>query len=122
YATNVVTMIGLAVAIDYSLFIVSRYREEIRRRPAREALACTLATAGRSIFFSGLTVAIGLLGLYALGLGNLGSIGLCGTIVVSFAVLYGLPFLPALLAVLGPRVDAGRIFRLGSNRAAVGTG
>jgi uncharacterized membrane protein YdfJ with MMPL/SSD domain len=122
YATNVVTMIGLAVAIDYSLFIVSRYREEIRRRPAGEALAYTLATAGRSILFSGLTVAIGLLGLYALGLGNLGSIGLCGTIVVSFAVLYGLTFLPALLAVLGPRVDAGRIFRLGSNRAAARTG
>ena len=59
YATNVVTMIGLAVAIDYSLFIVSRYREEIRRRPASEALACTPATAGRSILFSGLTVAIG---------------------------------------------------------------
>jgi len=101
YATNVVTMIGLAVAIDYSLFIVSRYREEIRRRPAGEALACTLATAGQSILFSGLTVAIGLLGLYALGLGTLGPFGLCGTIVVSFAVLYGLTFLPALLAVLG---------------------
>ena len=122
YATNVVTMIGLAVAIDYSLFIVSRYREEIRRRPAGEALACTLATAGRSILFSGLTVAIGLLGLYGLGLGNLGSIGLCGTFVVSFAVLYGLTFLPALLAVLGPRVDAGRLFRLASSPAAAGTG
>src|SRR5262245_28710722 len=122
YATNVVTMIGLAVAIDYSLFIVSRYREEIRRRPAAEALAYTLATAGRSILFSGLTVAIGLLGLYALGLGNLGSIGLCGTIVVSFAVLYGLTFLPALLAVLGSRVDAGRLFRQDRSRAAARTG
>ena len=53
YAPNVVTMIGLAVAIDYSLFIVSRYREEVRRRPAAEALGQTLATAGAAILFSG---------------------------------------------------------------------
>jgi putative drug exporter of the RND superfamily len=111
YAGNVVTMIGLAVAIDYSLFIVSRFREEIRRGSVADALGRTLATAGVSIFYSGLTVAVGLLGLYALGLGNLGSIGLCGTLVVSFAVLYSLTFLPALLAVLGPRVDAWPVFR-----------
>jgi RND superfamily putative drug exporter len=109
YAVNVVTMIGLAVAIDYSLFLVSRYREEIRRHPGAEALARTLATTGLSIVFSGLTVAVGLLGLYALRLGNLGSIGLSGTVVVFFAVLYSLTFLPALLALLGPRVDAGPI-------------
>src|SRR6185295_9462010 len=106
YAVNVITMIGLAVAIDYSLFIVSRHREEIRRRGGEEALGRTMATAGSAILFSGLTVAVGLLGLYSLGLGNLGSIGLCGTLVVFFAVLYGLTFLPALLAVLGPRLDA----------------
>jgi len=106
YAPNVVTMIGLAVAIDYSLFIVSRFREEIARRPIAEALGRTLATAGTAILFSGLTVAVGLLGLYSLRLGNLGSIGLCGTVVVAFAVLYALTFLPALLAVLGPRIDA----------------
>ena len=109
YAPNVITMIGLAVAIDYSLFIVSRYREEIRLGPPAAALGRTMATAGEAILFSGLTVAVGLLGLYALRLGNLGSIGLCGTIVVAFAVLYGLTFLPALLAVLGPRVDALRL-------------
>ncbi len=109
YAPNVVTMIGLAVAIDYSLFIVSRYREEIRQWPAPEALGRTMATAGEAILFSGLTVAVGLLGLYSLELGNLGSIGLCGTVVVAFAVLYALTFLPALLAVLGPRVDAWRL-------------
>ena len=106
YAGNVVTMIGLAVAIDYSLFLVSRFREEIRQHPGAEALARTLGTAGVSIVFSGVTVAVGLLGLYALRLGNLGSIGLSGTVVVFFAVLYSLTFLPALLAVLGPRVDA----------------
>jgi len=109
YAPNVVTMIGLAVAIDYSLFIVSRYREEVRRGPADEALGRTMATAGAAILFSGLTVAVGLLGLYSLHLGNLGSIGLCGTIVVAFAVLYALTFLPALLAALGPHIDAWRL-------------
>src|SRR5262245_4356144 len=109
YAPNVVTMIGLAVAIDYSLFIVSRYREEIGRGSPDEALARTMATAGQAVLFSGLTVAVGLLGLYAMQLGNLGSIGISGTIVVGFAVLYALTFLPALLAVLGPRVDAWQL-------------
>ena len=116
YATNVVTMIGLAVAIDYSLFIVSRFRDEIRQGSVADALGRTLGTAGVSIFFSGLTVAVGLLGLYALGLGNLGSIGLCGTLVVSLAVIYSLTFLPALLAVLGPRVNAWPVFRLSQGR------
>ena len=122
YAVNVITMIGLAVAIDYSLFIVSRHREEIRRRGGEEALGRTMATAGSAILFSGLTVAVGLLGLYSLGLGNLGSIGLCGTLVVFFAVLYGLTFLPALLAVLGPRLDALRVPVLRNNGGGNGRG
>jgi len=122
YAVNVITMIGLAVAIDYSLFIVSRHREEIRRRPGEAALGQTIATAGSAILFSGLTVAVGLLGLYSLGLGNLGSIGLCGTLVVFFAVLYGLTFLPALLAVLGPRLDAWPVPFLRAREARGGRG
>jgi RND superfamily putative drug exporter len=106
YAPNIVTMIGLGVAIDYSLFVVSRFREEIRRRPVADALAHTMSTAGRAILFSGMTVAIGLLALLVLGLGNIGSLGLAGTIVVALAVIYGLTFLPAVLAILGPRVNA----------------
>jgi RND superfamily putative drug exporter len=120
YAPNVVTMLGLAVAIDYSLFIVSRFREEIRQRSVADALGETLGTAGVSILFSGLTVAVGLLGLYALGLGNLGSIGLAGTLVVFLGVLYSLTFLPALLAVLGPRVDAWAVPRMGRSRPGRG--
>ncbi len=122
YAPNVVTMIGLAVAIDYSLFIVSRYREEIRLAPMDEALGRTMATAGLATLFSGLTVAVGLLGLYSLKLGNLGSIGLAGAMVVAFSVLYGLTFLPALLAVLGRRVDAWRLPWLAGNRTTHGSG
>jgi putative drug exporter of the RND superfamily len=109
YAPNIVSMIGLGVAIDYSLFVVSRFREEIRERSPIEALARTVATAGRAILFSGLTVAIGLLGMLFLGLGNLGSMGWAGTSVVTLAVVYGLTTLPALLAVLGPRVNSLRV-------------
>jgi RND superfamily putative drug exporter len=122
YAPNIVSMIGLGVAIDYSLFVVSRFREELRERPTPEALARTLATAGRAIFFSGLTVAIGLLGMTLLGLGNLGSMGWAGTMVVGFAVLYGLTTLPALLAVLGPRVNAVRVPFLSLGRPESGRG
>ena len=104
YAPNIVSMIGLGVAIDYSLFIVSRFREEIGQRPVPEALAHTVATAGRAILFSGLTVAVGLLGMVLLGLGNLGSMGWAGTIVVALAVFHGVTTLPVLLAVLGPHV------------------
>jgi len=117
YAPNIVSMIGLGVAIDYSLFVVSRFREEIRERSPVEALARTVATAGRAILFSGLTVAIGLLGMLFLGLGNLGSMGWAGTSVVTLAVVYGLTTLPALLAVLGPRVNSLRVPFLHSERA-----
>jgi RND superfamily putative drug exporter len=122
YAPNIVTMIGLGVAIDYSLFIVSRFREEIRAHEGPEALARTMATAGRAILFSGLTVAIGLLGMVFLGLGNIGSIGWAGTAVVSLAVLYALTLLPALLAVLGPRVNSLRLPFIHPDRRARGRG
>jgi putative drug exporter of the RND superfamily len=105
YAPNIVTMIGLGVAIDYSLFVVSRFREEIVGRPIPDALAHTMTTAGRAILYSGMTVAIGLMGMLVLGLGNIRSLGLAGTIVVALALLYGLTFLPAILAVLGARIN-----------------
>ena len=76
FAQNVVVMVGLGVAIDYSLFILSRFREEIQRRPVPDALAHTLATTGKAILFSGGTVAIGLFGMMFMGLGNLSSMGL----------------------------------------------
>ena len=122
YAPNIVTMIGLGVAIDYSLFIVSRFREEIRAHPTPEALARTMATAGRAILFSGLTVGIGLLGMVFLGLGNIGSIGWAGTVVVSLAVVYALTLLPALLAVLGPRVNSLRLPFVHPERSRTGRG
>ncbi|HWG92560.1 MAG TPA: MMPL family transporter, partial [Candidatus Thermoplasmatota archaeon] len=122
YAMNIVTLIGLGVAIDYSLFLVNRFREELAHgRGTEDALVVTLATAGRATLFSGLTVAIGLAGLLFYHRIFFGSMGLAGTIVVSFAVLYALTFLPALLSLLGPRVNKLSLPRLGRPRAT-GTG
>ena len=110
YALNIVTLIGLGVAIDYSLFIVNRFREELARGATVEnAVARSLATAGRAITFSGLTVAIGLAGMFFYQGTFLASMGYAGALVVAVAVFYGLTFLPALLSVLGPRVDSWRL-------------
>jgi putative drug exporter of the RND superfamily len=109
YASNIVSMIGLGVAIDYSLFVVTRFREEMREAPVARALSRTLATAGRAVVFSGLTVAIGLFSLILLRMNTISSLGVAGMIVVAAAVVYSLTFLPALLAILGHRVDALRV-------------
>jgi RND superfamily putative drug exporter len=111
YATNIVTLIGLGVAIDYSLFIVNRFREELAKgRSVEESLAITLSTSGRAVVFSGLTVAIGLGGMLFFQGSYLASMGLAGGIVVGIAVLYALTFLASLLAVLGPRINKGALF------------
>ena len=110
YAENVVTLIGLGVAIDYSLFITNRFREELHNgRDTQAALAVAMATSGRAITFSGLTVAIGLSGMLFYQGTFLSSMGVAGAIVVASAVFYGLTFLPALLAILGPNVDRLRV-------------
>src|SRR5438309_183651 len=110
YALNVVTLIGLGVAIDYSLFITNRFREEMRRgHSGNNALAIAMATSGRAITFSGLTVAIGLSGMLFYQGTFLSSMGISGAIVVASAVFYGLTFLPALLAIVGQNLGRGRI-------------
>src|SRR5438093_1998927 len=110
YALNIVTLIGLGVAIDYSLFIVSRFREELARgATVEDAVGIALATAGRAILFSGITVAIGLAGMLFYPGTFLVSLGVSGSLVVAAAVLYGVTFLPALLSILGPLVGAWRL-------------
>jgi RND superfamily putative drug exporter len=122
YAINVVTLIGLAVAIDYSLFIVNRFRDELAAGASREdAIATSMSTAGRAITFSGVTVAIGLSAMLFFQGTFLASMGAAGAIVVAVAVLYGLTFLPALLSVLGGRVNRLRLPFLGAPKPA-GTG
>ena len=107
FAVNVVTIIGLGLAIDYGLFMVSRFREEIRRQPDTEtALARTMATAGRTVAVSGVTVAISLAGLLIFPQVFLRSMGFGGMSAVLIAMLAALTLLPALLAMLGPKVYA----------------
>ena len=107
YVQNVATMLGLALAIDYSLFMVSRFREELRRgRSVGEAVEITVATSGKAVTFSGLAVAIGLSGLLLFRPTALRSFGIGGSLVVAASVFYALTFLPAVLGMLGPRVNA----------------
>ncbi|HUQ42112.1 MAG TPA: MMPL family transporter [Candidatus Limnocylindrales bacterium] len=114
YSLNIVTLVGLGTAIDYSLFIVARYREELSHGASSEdALARAMGTAGRAVVFSGITVAIGLSGMLFFEGTFLSSLGVAGAIVVAVAVLYALTFLPALLAILGSRVNAWGIPRVG---------
>ena len=106
YALNIVTLIGLGIAIDYSLFIVSRFREELAAgRDVPTAVAVAMATAGRAVLFSGITVAIGLSAMLFYRGTFLVSMGICGAIVVAMSVLLALTFLPAVLSMLGHRIN-----------------
>ena len=121
YALNIVTLMGLAVAIDYSLFVVNRFRDELAAGRSREqAIANTMATAGRAITFSGITVAVGLSTMLFYRGSGLDSVGAAGAMVVSLAVVYGLTFLPALLSLLGPRVNRLRLPTHRANRPGRG--
>jgi RND superfamily putative drug exporter len=107
FALNVATGLGLGLAIDYSLFIVSRYREEIARTgPGLDALRRTIATAGRTVLFSSLTVAGALASLLVFPQRFLYSMGIAGFFVALIAAAISLTVLPAVLALLGRRVDS----------------
>ena len=121
YVLNIATMLGLALAIDYSLFIVSRFREELRNgRTVELAVERAIGTAGKAVAFSGVAVAIGLSGLLFFTAPALSSIGIGGSLVVLCSVFYSLTFLPAVLGMLGPRVNAlsvsGLLARIGRPR------
>lgn len=110
YTLNVASLIGLGVAIDYSLFFVSRFREELATgKSTEDAVAASMDTAGRAIAFSGVAVGIGLGGLLFFPRSYLSAMGIAGAFVVAFAVVFALTFLPALLGVLGTRIDRGSL-------------
>jgi RND superfamily putative drug exporter len=119
FILSIASIIGLGISIDYSLLITRRFREELGRvrppdRTGRDAaigdaVATTIATAGRAILFSGIIVMVGFLGLLAIGIQITTSFAIGGAVVVAIAVLAALTLLPALLSILGTRVNAVRI-------------
>jgi trehalose monomycolate/heme transporter len=112
YSINITTILGLGLAIDYGLFMVSRFREELTRQPSVEdALARTMATAGRTVAVSGITVAMALASLLLFPEVFLRSMGYGGVATVLVDMVAALTVLPALLAAAGPRVNALRVRR-----------
>ena len=125
FVLNLATLLGLGLGVDYSLLMTSRFREELAGRErgsgsVTDAVGATMATAGRAVFFSGLTVLLGLLGLVLFEFMILRSVGIAGAVVVGFAVLAALTLLPALLAIVGYRIDALRVRPIGSATSADG--
>ncbi len=113
FVLNLATMLGLGLAVDYSLFVTSRFREELvaQRGDVPRAVERTIAMAGRAVFFSGLTVLIGLSGLSFFSFMFLRSVGISGVVVVFFSTLAALTLLPAILGIVGTRIDRLRIVR-----------
>ena len=109
FVTNIATMIGLALAIDYSLFMVSRFREELRHHDVEIALERMMGSVGKAVAVSGIAVAIGLSSLVVFDAAALRSMGLGGIVTVLSTLFFGLTVLPALLALLGPRVNRLRV-------------
>jgi RND superfamily putative drug exporter len=123
FAVNVITILGLGLAIDYGLFMVSRFREELSRGlNTEQAVVRTMATAGRTVAVSGLTVAIALAGLLIFPQVFLRSMGFGGMAAVLVAMVAALTLLPALLAVLGHRVNALPVRRRSRTRSVTGSG
>ncbi|MEA2619619.1 MAG: putative drug exporter of the superfamily, partial [Chloroflexota bacterium] len=117
FVLNLATLLGLGLGVDYSLLMTSRFREELALRPdgpdrVPEAVRITVATAGRAVFFSGLTVLLGLLGLVLFEFMILRSVGIAGAIVVGLAVASALTLLPAVLTLVGAHIDRFAVRRV----------
>ncbi|MFI6585106.1 MMPL family transporter [Embleya sp. NPDC050493] len=125
FAINICAALGFALSVDYALFIVTRYREELSQGvESRRAIARSMATAGRAVLFSAATVALCLSALFVFPLELLRSLAWASILVVIISALTSLLVLPALLAVLGPRLDRldpFRRFRRGSGRVGGGS-
>jgi RND superfamily putative drug exporter len=111
YVTNIVEVLGLGIGIDYSLFIVYRFREELLRSGGNveASIVRTMETTGRAVLFSGLTVAIGISSLILTGVSFMQAMGLGGLLVPITALLVAMTLLPALLSILGTKVNRFRV-------------
>ncbi len=109
FVTNLASMIGLALAIDYSLFMVSRFREELRHHSVEIAVERMMGSVGKAVAVSGVAVAIGLSSLTVFEAPALRSMGIGGVVVVVSTLFYALTVLPAVLSLLGTRVNRLRI-------------
>jgi RND superfamily putative drug exporter len=115
FSVNVISLLGMGLAIDYALFVISRFREELARLPeddpeaSTKAIRATMTTAGRTVLFSGLTVAAAMSSLLVFPQNFLRSMGYGGMSAVVIAMLAALTVLPATLRLLGRRIDAGRM-------------
>jgi RND superfamily putative drug exporter len=120
FVLTISTMLGLGLGIDYALFAVSRFREELDHYVVSEAVSRTVETAGRSIFFSGTAVLIGLTGLLFFPYVFLRSIGVAGALVVFVSVAAALTLLPAVLGILGHKINALSVRRRRAEGNVVG--
>jgi putative drug exporter of the RND superfamily len=118
-ALNLTTMLGLGLGIDYSLLIVSRFREELKTDSVEQTIIRTVDAAGRAVFFSGLTVGIGLLSLLCFPVLLLRSLAIAGAIVVFVSVAAALTLVPALLGLVGTGINRWRILPPSSLRAGI---
>jgi RND superfamily putative drug exporter len=117
FVLNLATLLGLGLGVDYSLLMTSRFREELaargwRREAVEDAVGATARTAGRAVFFSGLTVLLGLLGLVLFDFMILRSVGIAGAVVVALAVAAAMTLLPAALAFAGVNLERFRVRRV----------
>jgi uncharacterized membrane protein YdfJ with MMPL/SSD domain len=121
YATQLIVLIGLAVSVDYSLFMITRFRTERRRGVAMlGAIEIASSTAGRAVFFSGLAVMISIASLFLIDVSIFRSMAIGTVGVIAVAIVGSLTFLPATLAILGDRVDKGRVPYFGRDRGEGG--
>ena len=111
FVTSITGMIGLGVGIDYVLFIVTRYKEELRHRTPHDATVRAMGTAGRAVVFAGCTVIISMLGMFLMGLAFINSIALAGATPVFVIVLASITLIPAMLGFVGHNIDHFSIHR-----------
>lgn len=111
YAINVITVLGLGLSIDYSLLMVSRFREELHLHNKYDAINHTIRSSGRTILFSGLTVMICLFGLTLFPISFLRSVGVGGIAALAFAIIAALTILPSLLLIIGENINRGTLSR-----------